>query len=120
MKIRLDFVSNSSSSSFMLVGQAFDYDDLMNAWLKLHPDKEAESDGYDSSELSEMISDELNLQSYRGIYNYYDMYAIGLPFDEMKDDETKKQFIDRIYDALSKAFGDDIKVEAIVDGGYDG
>lgn len=39
MKIRADFVSNSSSSSFMLVGCAFDNDEIASAWRKLHEDK---------------------------------------------------------------------------------
>ena len=116
MKIRIDFVSNSSSSSFMLVGQAFDDNELEKAWKKLHPDKEEAASTYD---MPYDIANELELEYNRGIDNYYEMYVFGLPFSDMKDDETKKQFMDRIAAALSKAF-ENIHVKEIVDGGYDG
>lgn len=114
MKIRIDFVSNSSSSSFMLVGQAFDYDELEQAYNKLHLKKKNKV-----SDIPCDVAEALGLEYECGIDNYYEMYVLGLPFHQMKDNETKKQFMDRIASALSKAF-DNVKVAAIVDGGYEG
>lgn len=110
----------------MLVGHAFELDELKKAWIYLHPkDNEKYDENFDEYDedfeydMPDMLAEELGLQCEHGIADYYDMYVLGLPFNEMKDDETKKQFIDRIKDAFSKAFTEEISVEAIKDGGMD-
>lgn len=117
MKIRTDFVSNSSSSSFMLIGESFSSDVLLNVWKKLHP--EDDEDNFDFCDASYEIANMLDLNCERGLYNFYDEYVIGLPFDKMHDNETKKQFIGRITDALRKVFPD-ANAHMCLDGGYDG
>ena len=116
MKIRTDFVSNSSSSSFMLVGQSFDNKEIKNAWLKLHPE---DAEDYDEDCYADDIADELGLRCERGIDNYYDEYCIGLTYDKMDANETKAQFEKRIVDKLNTVFEVD-KVYCMVDGGYEG
>ena len=126
MKIRSDFVSNSSSCSFMLVGQAFDGNEIVKAWMKLHPEDKHKFDNdfecYDDADVYEesmKLADELGLKVEQGISDYYEQYVFGLDFDDMEENETKKQFMDRVKSLLEKAF-ENVKVQVCIDGGYDG
>jgi hypothetical protein len=126
MKIRTDFVSNSSSSSFMLVGACFNDEEIKNAWLKLHPkdsekfnEDSEEYDDYYTSDIVDDLADELGLRYERGIDNYYDEYCIGLTYDKMDANETRAQFEKRIMDKLNTVFKVG-NVHCMVDGGYEG
>lgn len=117
MKIRSDFVSNSSSTSFMLVGDVFDNAEIISAWEQ-KTGKNANDEEYDVWEcLHELCH---GLQYERGLDNYYDQYVIGLSWDDIKPDETKAQFEARVKDLLDREFPErDNQVECRVDGGHD-
>ena len=115
MKIRTDFVSNSSSSSFMLIGACFNDEEIKNAWHKLHPKDDKEHPAY---HIADDLADKLGLSYMRGIDNYYGEYCIGLTYDKMDVNETKAQFEKRIADKLNTVFKVD-NVYCMVDGGYE-
>lgn len=106
MKIRSGYVSNSSSSSFCLLG----------IYL---PENFSEDDFYDilNNKTFQTI-----LYIENGIDNYYDQKIIGVTPDRMKDDETLAQFKERICQEFKK-FDLDVKpseLEWFIDGGYNG
>lgn len=98
MKVRQGFVSNSSSSSFCILGFTA---------------KDGEEIGYNKSEL---------LRDENAISEWDDTRYIGAWPESMKDDETLLQFKTRIIEELKK-FGIEREVKDlgwITDGGYNG
>ena len=100
MKIRYGFVSNSSSSSFCVVGKQYNEEDY------------------------EKIFNDLDWESpiYGVRITEYDPYTVGLSINKMKDEETLAEFKKRAYEEIHK-IDKDIKLEEIsihTDGGYDG
>ena len=130
MKIRTDFVSNSSSSSFMVVGKVFTSDDLVaiakhnKLTSKYHPAKDGEEPNYEDWDsydiISKLESKFPDLEFNRGLDNYYEDYCVGIGYDNMKPDETRKDFEARVAKQLSEMAGYDISsVSSLVDGGRD-
>ena len=152
MKIRLDYVSNSSSSSFMIVGTAKETEEVKELFKNSsffeqykqdhdNSDFDADEEEYKGSEYSEedeyekedreweelddafwnYIDDwleEYGLSYYQGLEEYgEESVCIGMKYDDMKNDETKAQFEQRISDALEKLFGEPQMVECMIDGG---
>lgn len=130
MKTRTDFVSNSSSSSFMVVGKSFTWNDLVDIakhnklTSKYHKAKDGEEPDYKKWDSYDIIS-ELegkfpDLEFNRGIDSYYDKYCIGMGYCGMKPDETRKDFEERIAKQLAEMTGKETtKVDCMVDGGRD-
>lgn len=127
MKIRSDFVSNSSSSSFMLVGHSFDNDELIkiaeyNKLKPEYPEEHENPENYEDWSVWEIVEalekkfGDLDFQN--GLENYYDSFCIGMGYDKMKDSETKKKFEKRIANRLKEMTGrEDIEIDCLVDGG---
>jgi hypothetical protein len=105
MKIRLGFVSNSSSSSFLIYGMELDEEELLELASKINP--EIDPEFYDEDILDDVLdvlyekTDELKLdfKNVCGISFY-----IGKSWDEVKDDETGKQFKESVEKILREEF----------------
>jgi hypothetical protein len=143
MKIRMDYVSNSSSSSFVIVGKVFsDVDGLMDKLVKdkdkllkyLNKEYESECESLDDFIEQESLSEVL----YRVLENTgldfqiaqsdwgEDIEEVLVGYDmkygdnKMKDTETLKEYKTRVVDALNEK-GLDAKYDEvdIVTGGSD-
>ena len=121
MKIRSDFVSNSSSTSFMIIGCALDRIDIQESIANTPATNSGENNEYDEYDMLEKI-ESYGLTVRRGINDYYDMFVAGLEYDDMKDNETKSEFENRVKTLLKKVFPKklDVNVQLCVDAGYDG
>jgi hypothetical protein len=104
MKTRKGFVSNSSTSSFLIYGTCVD---SLEDSIK---DQEV-LDAADKSDYSWELMEEVEKKygfSVRCPYDYD--YYVGASWSSIGDDETGKQFKERVAEGLRKLFGDDIKL----------
>ena len=107
MKVRNGFVSNSSSSSFMIYGVCLEDEELRTRLAA--PLTESEDDdeyyGDDVYELTEKLSEETGLEVHINEgYNW-----IGLSYSDIGDDETGLQFKQRVQKLLDEHLGSGLK-----------
>ncbi len=121
MKRRNRFVSNSSSSSFMIYGVCLDREDVKKLLAK-------------KMQFAPILEDIEKWGVYEGLSNHVkgleittgdpDSYGnyiyIGRSWDAINDNETKIQFQNRIKKTLTALFGEDIALSTHSEAWYDG
>ena len=118
MKTRMGYVSNSSSSSFCIVGVVADSYNLAEQF-----------DGYDEEKydgaydfLEEKCNGDLCFENGLGDYSE-EQWIVGKSIESMQDDQTLGDFKKAVFDLLKKSGwkGDDLnEVKIHIDGGYNG
>ena len=100
MKTRIGFVSNSSSTSFCIMGLLV-----------------SETGEYDAAET---IAEGTELEVHYGCNEGDDSVYVGLSPDSMKETETLQDFKNRVISALKAKNHPNTDVYWITDGGYNG
>jgi hypothetical protein len=133
MKIRTGFVSNSSSSSFLMYGICLESSELQGflSKIKKSPDSLPEyarklledpefEEGESSHEIAEALAGMLGKNYSYNAGPEAENFYFGRSWDSVKDDETGKQFKNSIEEDLKKFFGKDIEVSTHEEAGFDG
>jgi hypothetical protein len=103
MKIRSGFVSNSSTSSFVVCGISMDTEEFEE---QFHEEVEKAEDVFD---VYEAFTEKSDLE-----YAADDCHVVfGIPLLNMQDFETLSQFKQRVRAVLSDKFGTDVTVGLI-------
>lgn len=123
MKIRTGYVSNSSSSSFCIVGFVVEKDKHFDVNVLSEAEKKELKrfcDEYDDYDVAECLCKNSSLSVECGIDTYCNQYLVGRPISSMHDDETLGKFKKQIFDVACRVGFrnltiDDIKIH--IDGG---
>jgi hypothetical protein len=103
MKARLGFVSNSSSSSFLIYGITKSKPDLKKIMLE----KGFKFDEKDRWGFRDLVEEFVGMDAQYPDDDY--IYYIGKSWASISDDQTGLQFKQDVEERLKKIFGEDIK-----------
>ena len=109
MKIRQGFVSNSSSSSFLIYGSTIELnvnEEIVNRINEMHPEDDnltlEEVEDMGKYEILEYLLDRDSSLEYHVPYD--DEIYVGKSWDCVGDDETGRQFKERVEAEMNRVF----------------
>lgn len=123
MKIRMGFVSNSSSSSFAIYGTRVDSNEVLDMLLKhkkITKKQYNKCQEEDNSEVGDIIDWGRCMDNFNnslvlvGDFECYETLYIGRELASIDDDETGKQFKESTEKELKDLFGKEMDCETVV------
>jgi hypothetical protein len=111
MKLRFGFVSNSSSTSFSIYGVFLDDMDEVRKFLNA----KEEDDTY---ELIDALAEKNGLEYHCDPND--EGYYVGIPFTQIGDNETGREFKEKVAKKLKEVFGVTQPCSDFTEGWYDG
>jgi hypothetical protein len=123
MKIRVGFVSNSSSSSFAIYGAMIDVKEIFKAFVKnkILTQKEINNCKKEQSEcellrygdyIKKLLGDDFSIE---GDFEDISILSVGRKLESIKDSETGKEFKENTKKTLEKIFGNKIICDYDID-----
>lgn len=116
MKVRNGFISNSSSSSFVVYGKSYEQDDIAKLMCKAKNIEYDEDTYYGDYEENINIFNWIEESSNFAYHDNDGTVIIGVPLTDINGDETLNQFIERVNNLFKTVLGDDNPDIELIDG----